>query len=72
MVSSISYDYFVEFMEFPNSTAFLNWLIMLPDDSPIRLDGDNIVFHLENQDVATLSTLIDSLIKSMSETEGKT
>ena len=56
-------------MEFNDNKQFMNWIIDLPKDSPLRLEGDQIIFstdHVltENERISTASQLVDDIGKN--------
>jgi hypothetical protein len=68
-VDSISKDDFMRYLKFTDISIFLDWLLDLPDDSPIRLKGDLIVFQTENISEGLLTQSIDDLMKSYDKAE---
>lgn len=65
--SKISKDDLMKYMGIQNHTILIDWLINLPEGSPITIDGDYIVFK-KDDDVQKsdeiLSNDIDELLKS--------
>ncbi|OLS17027.1 MAG: hypothetical protein HeimC3_50010 [Candidatus Heimdallarchaeota archaeon LC_3] len=51
--NSIPLKQFKEFMEFSSDKECLDWIISLSDDSPIRLDGNLVIFKSEERNQIT-------------------
>ena len=65
--SKISKDDLMKYMGIQNHTILIDWLINLPEGSPITLDGDYVIFKKEGtiqKSDAALSNDIDELLKS--------
>ncbi|MHA2227103.1 MAG: hypothetical protein ACXAC8_17945 [Candidatus Hodarchaeales archaeon] len=70
-VDRIGKNEFMAYMAFTDDTRFIEWILDLSEESPLRLDGDMIVFKPQNlADVNFLNT-IDRLMKSYSIDESK-
>ncbi|MHA2364462.1 MAG: hypothetical protein ACXAC7_10925 [Candidatus Hodarchaeales archaeon] len=62
--SRMSKDEFMDFMDFTDSKRFFNWIISLPDNSLIKLDGDDVIFSNEESRLS-----IDDLVRLYQEIE---
>lgn len=69
-VNRMSRSEFKEYMEFDDNRKFLDWIIRLPKESPLRLDGDQVKFDQGLSSDRELLDSIDNLMRSY-ETTGK-
>jgi hypothetical protein len=55
---------FMNYMDFTDSKLFLDWILSLPDESPLKLDKDVITFKQQNLEDPGFLKTIDQLMQS--------
>ena len=54
----------MEYLDIADKKTFLDWLVNLPEGSPLYLDGESVVFKKLEASEFSLSQNIDALLKS--------
>ena len=64
---SMTQEDFMSYMKFDDKASFLEWMTQIPKDSPIKIDGNMIVFNKDATESNTgLSDSIDEMLSSYS------
>ena len=62
--TKITKEDLMSYLDISDRKIFLDWLVNLPEDSPLYLDGDSVIFKRLEASEFSLSQNIDNLLKS--------